>query len=975
MYRALICCWLVIYGSVPSQSYAASQLPDPSTLRTWIHEMKIAPRGPFQRLRWFCNDGTILPPIPYACREHGGGVQHGEWNQRARQLRDGGYLIANVLADIDAATFTKRPDVTSAYAQILLERFLIAADDGWIFRRARFYRGALHAKDEARGARHLIEVLTQQPDWLTHHFLPLREGVRLLPHGQETTTVAAVRQLSAALHAKDAGFGPLRNKIHAKPELADAARVREYAQLVSDPVLARDAQQLATALEAVYAPQPLVPALQSLARHTTHTPPLAQLLRQDATALRTHHEPSKRFTTVSHLLAALRDHLPQIRQATHRLTALDLSLVLERELFRLATQLRPQLADADRRQRLQWLSESSAALYGIGFLSAREWQALREQLAELSGDAVSIRTYKASLDYLARVPGWSSQRLRLHFSQTMQHLATIEPHTLLFIQERLRGSPLLWFAALLDVLHQDANRLAGITHQLLGHEIGTGLRSLNPGLARGVLRLAPEGDAPFDAHGIYLLPETISSLPPVAGILTAGAGHPLSHVQLLARNLDIPNVSVDAALIPQLVAKAGTRVVLAVSPAGSVHLAADQGQWDDLFAPSEHTAPPLIHPDLEKLALQHRALVPTHTLRATDSGRIVGPKAANLGELMHHFPDTVPAGLAIPFGVFRSLLSHPMPGEGRDVFAWMVDQYAQLNPLTPGSAAHSQASETFRRRLQQWIATADPGEDFRQQLRTAMTQVFGADGTYGVFVRSDTNVEDLPGFTGADLHRTIQHVVGFEAVLRAISQAWASPFSQRAYAWRQAHMDQPQHVYPAVLLMQNVPVDTSGVMVTQDIETGVSGWLSVAVNEGVGGAVNGRAAESLRIHMASGKVRLLSQATAPTRRILRPQGGVAEEPVSYADRLLQSEEIAQLIQFAKDLPRRFPALRDTAGHPAPADVEFGFLEGQLYLFQLRPFLNGNQGKSSRFLQAMDRDQLTHATTPVSLHALPTGARP
>ena len=90
--------------------------------------------------------------------------------------------------------------------------------------------------------------------------------------------------------------------------------------------------------------------------------------------------------------------------------------------------------------------------------------------------------------------------------------------------------------------------------------------------------------------------------------------------------------------------------------------------------------------------------------------------------------------------------------------------------------------------------------------------------------------------------QNFQHVVGFEAVLRAISQAWASPFSQRAYAWRQAHMDQPQHVYPAVLLMQNVPVDTSGVMVTQDIETGVSGWLSVAVNEGVGGAVNGQAA-------------------------------------------------------------------------------------------------------------------------------------
>ena len=56
----------------------------------------------------------------------------------------------------------------------------------------------------------------------------------------------------------------------------------------------------------------------------------------------------------------------------------------------------------------------------------------------------------------------------------------------------------------------------------------------------------------FRADGIYLLPETVSDLPPVAGILTAGAGNPLSHVQLLARNLGIPNVAVDPALLPEL---------------------------------------------------------------------------------------------------------------------------------------------------------------------------------------------------------------------------------------------------------------------------------------------------------------------------------------------------------------------------------------------------------------------------------------
>ena len=51
-------------------------------------------------------------------------------------------------------------------------------------------------------------------------------------------------------------------------------------------------------------------------------------------------------------------------------------------------------------------------------------------------------------------------------------------------------------------------------------------------------------------------------------------------------------------------------------------------------------------------------------------------------------------------------------------------------------------------------------------------------------------------------------------------------------------MDKPEHVYPAVLLMLSVDADKSGVLVTQDIDTGSPQWLSVAVNEGVGGAVD-----------------------------------------------------------------------------------------------------------------------------------------
>ncbi|MEE8303659.1 MAG: PEP/pyruvate-binding domain-containing protein, partial [Candidatus Tectomicrobia bacterium] len=621
--------------------------------------------------------------------------------------------------------------------------------------------------------------------------------------------------------------------------------------------------------------------------------------------------------------------------------------------------------------RLTWLEKNNAAIYGIGLISARQWHAVQDPFAALRGDTIVLQTYKAGLDYLARVPGWSDRWLRFHFYQTMQHIAVLDPLANLFIQDRLRGSPLLLYAELLDSLLRDANRLVGVTHRLFGKAVGGGLRSLNPGLARGTLRLAPGEGKAFDANGIYLLPETLSELPPVAGILTAGEGNPLSHVQLLARNLGIPNVSIDEALIPRLAGMQGKPVVMAVSPAGSVLLAEDRGQWETIFGKEQLVPETLIRPDLDKLDLAYRTFTPTSKLRASDSGRIVGPKAAKLGELAHLYPKAVAQGLAIPFGNFRALLDQPLDGTGKDVFTWMVEQYAVLRSLEEGSPSRVEATETFRQRLQARILHADPGETFRQGLRTAMAEVFGADGTYGVFVRSDTNVEDLPGFTGAGLNLTVANVVGFDKVLHALSRVWASPFSQRAYAWRQSHMAQPQHVYPSVLLLRSVPVEKSGVMVTQDIDTGQSGWLSIAVNEGVGGAVDGQAAESLRVNMQTGKVLLLAQATAPTRRALLPQGGVAWLPVRGAEAVLDNQEIAQLIQLARELPQRFPDIKDAAGKPAPADIEFGFLKGQLKLFQLRPFLESARARSSGFLLSLNRDLQDQKTTMVSMHAVPT----
>jgi phosphoenolpyruvate synthase/pyruvate phosphate dikinase len=374
----------------------------------------------------------------------------------------------------------------------------------------------------------------------------------------------------------------------------------------------------------------------------------------------------------------------------------------------------------------------------------------------------------------------------------------------------------------------------------------------------------------------------------------------------------------------------------------------------------------MFEPDLKKLDLSARGFVSLDALRAKDSGRIVGPKAAKLGELKAHFPDRVAPGVGIPFGLYRAtVLDRPYRNSGKTVYEWMVESFRKLEAMPAGSREAAAFAENLRAEIYSTILKTDPGPQFRAQLRAAMAKEFGADFRGGVFVRSDTNVEDLPGFTGAGLNLTVFNVVGFENVVKAISEVWASPYTPRAWAWRQSHMKGPEHVYPAVLLLKTVPSDISGVMITQDVDTGDLNVLSVAVNEGVGGAVEGQAAESVRIDRKTGETRLFATATAARRMVPQATGGIAKLPVSGSETLLTPREIAQLIAFADEIPKQFPQLGED-GKPVAADVEFAFVNGRLWLLQIRPFNESRAARSAAYLIGMDRALETHLGRTVNM---------
>jgi hypothetical protein len=958
-----------IAATARAQFHGQGGAPDTSQYRAWIEEMKGSQRGPFGGIGWFCNDGTVRGPRA-GCSGHGDGIQHGTWSDRTLELRANGYRIANVLADLEAGQFTGDTPDLELLREVLLERFLMGWDQGWISRGAFTYRGAYQIEDEEAGARRVVLALLDDPAWRDpSRFALLRETVRLLPIHVDTVSAAQVRADALALAAADAAFTPLRAKIHNAPDAADADRVREFARERGRASGRYEA--LADSIDRLYAPDGALAAVLKLAPIIANDD-VEKQLREKSEEFKDEVKPGRKLAAAARLLRLLRETFPTIEDPEVALETLLTSLALEREVWAAGNVALSKIDGLTRRTRLWILGYTADALYGIGMLSMRQLESIEKQVLAIGSKNPTLREYRDAVRYLARAPEWGSRNLEFHVGRTIDRWAELDPAARQYVPDRLRGSPMLTYSAVLDEVVQDVNDLAGIQHEIMGEKVGGGVRALNPGLARGTVRELKEGQSALelDPNGIYLLPETTPDLAPVAGILTMGEGSSLSHLQLLARNLGIPNVVIGDRQLPRVEKARGKRAVLAVSPGGVVQLAADGPRWNAVFGGEAHSATSnkiSIDVDPRKLDLDVTDFQAFSKLRAWDSGRIVGPKGANLAELRFAFGETVPNGFVIPFGAFRRVLDQPIEYGGPSVWKWMSSRYAEIDRARGDERKALVAA--FLERLRGWIKNVDPGPGFEAQLRWNLENSIGAGARYGVFVRSDTNVEDLPGFTGAGLNLTVPNVVGYDAILQAIRDVWASPFTERAYSWRQANMSKPEYVFPAVVVQRAFPSEKSGVLVTTDVERGDGGQLTVAVNEGVGGAVDGQPAESLRIDVETGAVTVLAQAAASERTVLSPEGGIVRKPTSGTDRLLEPGEIKQLVAFAKQVPARFPSLRTMTGDPVAADIEFAFRDGKLALLQIRPFNESRRAQKSQYLAQLDAPFATRGDVKVDLGAL------
>ena len=221
----------------------------------------------------------------------------------------------------------------------------------------------------------------------------------------------------------------------------------------------------------------------------------------------------------------------------------------------------------------------------------------------------------------------------------------------------------------------------------------------------------------------------------------------------------------------------------------------------------------------------------------------------------------------------------------------------------------------------------------------------------GVFVRSDTNVEDLDNFNGAGLNLTLFNKKSLADVGEALKEVWASPFSLRSFSWRQTLIDEPLWVLPSVVILESVPSEKSGVLVTGHISDGSPGAMTIATSEGVGGAVDGTSAET--VVWSPDGLEVVTLFKSPYKNQLLPGGGTQVVPSSGNEYVLSKADVDKLVAAGKTVTEKFEPARDPSGRPRPWDIEFGFVGDKLWLFQSRPFIGNDSLKNVPALSALE----------------------
>jgi hypothetical protein len=436
----------------------------------------------------------------------------------------------------------------------------------------------------------------------------------------------------------------------------------------------------------------------------------------------------------------------------------------------------------------------------------------------------------------------------------------------------------------------------------------------NLGRSIGKVHLVPKLDdsVTLNPDEIVVLGEMPIGLTPVAGIVSAQPASALSHLNILARSWAIPSVYVKNAF--ELFKPLDGQWIVLNAMTGTYEMRA--ANRDEIAAATSRAKASLVSPrsdlatqDLAELAEQSKDMVVAY-----------GAKSANLGEVMRARLGgvTVPAGFTIPFYWYDFFLSD---NNFKPTISALV-----ADPRMRTDRAYAKAKLAS---LRAQLANGDIDPHFKQAL---LDRIHSRYRDAGLFVRSSTNAEDLPNFSGAGLYTTMPNVKGDDAIVDAIRKVWASVWNDEAFfAREQAGIDH-QKVYMAVLLQIGINAESAGVMITTNpFDRDDPGAIFISAKRGLGiKVVEGKKIpEQLVYRRGTNAIQVLTRSGEDSLLTFDEHGGVREVPISGDRAVLTDDVVRRLAKAAGDLKKLFGGVEQ--------DIEWATMAGKIYIVQSRPY--------------------------------------
>jgi hypothetical protein len=444
-------------------------------------------------------------------------------------------------------------------------------------------------------------------------------------------------------------------------------------------------------------------------------------------------------------------------------------------------------------------------------------------------------------------------------------------------------------------------------------------QALNIAKGLGRIHIIPKLDDHVEIgfNEILVLDEVPVQLPPVAGIITSQPSTPLSHINLLAKGWGVPNAYIKNAqeLLKQY---DGWWVSFETLRENYTIKRADLNQLRE-YQRRQKERLDVMKPRSD---LSETRLLDLGQQRAAAS-LAFGGKSANLGEVMNaRLPGIiVPNGFTIPFHYYDQFISDNKLDDV--IFGLLNDQKFVHDPA-------------YRREQLVWLRQKIEAADFDPELRKAVLEKVAREyPDKGLFVRSSSNSEDLPNFSGAGLYTTVPNVRGEQQLIDAIKKVWASLWNFEAYEARERANVDHSKIFMAVLLQEGINSESSGVMISTDpFDAENKGAIYISAKRGLGiKVVEGqRIAEQVIFRPRTNAIQVLTRSAEDSLLTFDEKGGVKEVPIEGDRVVLTDDVIRRLVRAATAIKRVFGS-RDQ-------DIEWAYMKGQIYIVQSRPFIPG-----------------------------------